>query len=133
MSIQKKIVISLLILLICLLWWRTVFYGQKSGFKEIAVADGQTSFTADFDTISSIVVSNNDRKLMNRTEHELLAFTDYTDLQAHYEACQKISFDYAVGEHETSIGVVRYAGQWKDIGSWNTFAEEMHAAIGGTA
>jgi|GEM_PF-1661619 len=70
MSIQKKIVISLLILLICLLWWRTVFYGQKSGFKEIAVADGQTSFTADFDTISSIVVSNNDRKLMNRTEHE---------------------------------------------------------------
>lgn len=70
MSIQKKIVISLLILLICLLWWRTVFYGQKSGFKEIAVADGQTSFTADFDTISSIVVSNNDRKLTDLTEHE---------------------------------------------------------------
>ncbi len=50
MSIQKKIVISLLIVLLCLIWWRTVFYGQKSGFKEIAVADGQTSFTADFDT-----------------------------------------------------------------------------------
>lgn len=69
MSIQKKIVISLLIVLLCLIWWRTVFYGQKSGFKEIAVADGQTSFTADFDTISSIVVSNNDRELMKRTEN----------------------------------------------------------------
>ena len=65
--------------------------------------------------------------------HELLTFTDYTDLQTHYESCQKISFDYAVGEHETSIGVVRYAGQWKDIGSWNTFAEEMHDPIIGRA
>ena len=65
--------------------------------------------------------------------HELLNFTDYTDLQEHYESCQKISFDYAVGEHEASIGVVRYAGQWKDIGSWNTFAEEMHDPIIGRA
>ena len=65
--------------------------------------------------------------------HELLNFIDYTDLQEHYESCKKISFDYAVGEHETSIGVVRYAGQWKDIGSWNTFAEEMHDPIIGRA
>ena len=65
--------------------------------------------------------------------HELLHFTDYQDLYAHYGECQKISFDYAVGEHETSTGVVRYAGQWKDIGSWNTFAEEMHDPIIGNA
>lgn len=65
--------------------------------------------------------------------HELLTFTDYQDLYDHYENCQKISFDYAVGEHETSIGVVRYAGEWKDIGSWNTFAEEMHDPIIGNA
>ena len=65
--------------------------------------------------------------------HELLNFKDYTDLHEHYEACRKISFDYAVVEHEPSIGVVRYAGQWKDIGSWNTFAEEMHDPIIGRA
>ena len=65
--------------------------------------------------------------------HELLEFQNFADLQEHYEACRKISFDYAVGEHETSIGVVRYAGQWKDIGSWNTFAEEMHDPIIGRA
>ena len=58
--------------------------------------------------------------------HELIDFKDYKDLFDHYEDCNKISFDYAVGEHETSIGVVRYQGDWKDIGSWNTFAEEMH-------
>lgn len=61
--------------------------------------------------------------------HELIDFKDYKDLFEHYEDCNKISFDYAVGEHETSIGVVRYRGDWKDIGSWNTFAEEMHESF----
>ncbi|PWT26175.1 sugar phosphate nucleotidyltransferase [Butyrivibrio fibrisolvens] len=65
--------------------------------------------------------------------HELLEFTDYHDLNAHYEDARKISFDYAVVEHETSIGVVRYKGEWKDIGSWNTFAEEMPNRIIGNA
>ena len=57
--------------------------------------------------------------------HELLDFEDFNDFSKHYEGAKKISFDYAVVEHESSIGVVRYDGQWKDIGSWNTFAEEM--------
>jgi len=58
--------------------------------------------------------------------HELIKFEGFTDLRDHYGDCKKISFDYAVGEHEKSIGVVRFSGDWKDIGSWNTFAEEMH-------
>ena len=57
--------------------------------------------------------------------HELLNFTDYYDLYAHYSAQTKISFDYAVAEHEKSIQVLRYAGQWSDIGTWNTFTEVM--------
>ena len=61
--------------------------------------------------------------------HELIEFKDFNDLRDHYADCNKISFDYAVGEHEKSIGVVRYAGDWKDIGSWNTFAEEMHESF----
>ncbi len=65
--------------------------------------------------------------------HELLEFEDYKDLNAHYEDARKISFDYAVVEHESSIGVVRYKGEWKDIGSWNTFAEEMPDRIIGNA
>ncbi len=65
--------------------------------------------------------------------HELIDFKDYQDLFDHYADCKKISFDYAVGEHEKSIGVVRFSGAWKDIGSWNTFAEEMHEKIIGKA
>jgi len=65
--------------------------------------------------------------------HELIEFKDYQDLFDHYGDCKKISFDYAVGEHENSIGVVRFSGSWKDIGSWNTFAEEMHEKIIGKA
>jgi len=61
--------------------------------------------------------------------HELIDFKGYEDLYDNYADCKKISFDYAVGEQEKSIGVVRFSGEWKDIGSWNTFAEEMHEKI----
>ncbi len=65
--------------------------------------------------------------------HELLKFADYQDLYDHYGEQTKISFDYAVCEHEKSVGAVSFDGQWKDIGSWNTFAEEMHEPIIGNA
>ena len=57
--------------------------------------------------------------------HELIDFTDYADLFSKYETLTKISFDYAVVEHENDIAVLRYAGEWKDIGTWNTLAEAM--------
>ncbi|KRL44296.1 sugar phosphate nucleotidyltransferase [Lacticaseibacillus manihotivorans] len=57
--------------------------------------------------------------------HELLDFTDYEDLFEHYADLEKISFDYAVVEHEPKIQVMRYAGQWKDLGTWNTLTEAM--------
>lgn len=57
--------------------------------------------------------------------HELLDFADYQDLYGHYAQQQRISFDYAVVEQEKHIRVLRYQGQWKDLGSWNTFTEGM--------
>ncbi|MCI8564871.1 MAG: cupin domain-containing protein [Lachnospiraceae bacterium] len=57
--------------------------------------------------------------------HELLDFADYRDLYAKYETLKKISFDYAVVEKEPRIQVMRFAGQWKDLGTWNTLTEEM--------
>ena len=57
--------------------------------------------------------------------HELIDFTDYYDLFSKYESLQKISFDYAVVEHEKDIAVLRFAGQWKDLGTWNTLTEAM--------
>lgn len=57
--------------------------------------------------------------------HELIDFTDYRDLYDKYETAKKISFDYAVVEKEPSIEVLRYVGDWKDVGTWNMMAEVM--------
>ena len=57
--------------------------------------------------------------------HELIDFEDYYDLYSKYETLNKISFDYAVVEKEPSIKVMRFAGQWKDLGTWNTLTESM--------
>lgn len=59
--------------------------------------------------------------------HELIDFTDYQDLFHKYETLTKISFDYAVVEKESKIQVMRFAGQWKDMGTWNTLTEAMEA------
>ena len=57
--------------------------------------------------------------------HELIDFTDYSDLFAKYDTLTKISFDYAVVEKENKIQVMRFCGQWKDLGTWNTLTEAM--------
>jgi mannose-1-phosphate guanylyltransferase len=56
---------------------------------------------------------------------ELLNYTDYDDLFSRYDSLTKISFDYAVVEKESKIQVMRFAGEWKDLGTWNTLTEAM--------
>jgi mannose-1-phosphate guanylyltransferase len=65
--------------------------------------------------------------------HELIEFTDYRDLYSRYSTCPKISFDYAVVEKEPSISVLRYKGQWKDVGTWNMMADVMADNVKGKA
>lgn len=65
--------------------------------------------------------------------HELIDFTDYEDLFSKYETLTKISFDYAVVENEENIQVMRFAGEWKDLGTWNTLTEAMGETIVGDA
>lgn len=62
--------------------------------------------------------------VLNRA-HELIDFSDYQELYNKYDTLQKISFDYAVVEHEPAIEVMRFAGTWKDLGTWNTLTEAM--------
>ena len=64
---------------------------------------------------------------------QLLGCSDYEGLLAAYESLEKISFDYAVVEHETNIGVLRYGGAWKDLGTWNTLTEIMEETALGDA
>lgn len=65
--------------------------------------------------------------------HDLINFTDYKDLFNKYESLEKISFDYAVVEHEEKIKVMRFSGQWKDLGTWNTLTEAMTGSTVGEA
>ena len=63
----------------------------------------------------------------------LLGCSDYEGLLAAYESLEKISFDYAVVERESNIGVLRYGGAWKDLGTWNTLTEIMEETALGDA
>lgn len=65
--------------------------------------------------------------------HEQIDFTDYQELFDRYDTLPKISFDYAVAEKEERIQVVRFNGQWKDLGTWNTLSEAMEEEIIGDA
>ncbi len=70
---------------------------------------------------------------MLKRAHELIDFTDYNDLFAKYDTLTKISFDYAVVEHEAFIEVMRFSGTWKDLGTWNTLTEAMDSNSVGEA
>lgn len=72
-------------------------------------------------------------KYVLQRAHELIDFTDYYDLFAKYDTLTKISFDYAVVEKEPTIQVQRFAGGWKDLGTWNTLTEAMEEKIIGDA
>ena len=56
---------------------------------------------------------------------EILGTCRYEELFQNYETLTKISFDYAVVEKEADIDVMRFVGEWKDLGTWNTLAEAM--------
>ncbi|MNI44997.1 Mannose-1-phosphate guanylyltransferase RfbM [compost metagenome] len=55
--------------------------------------------------------------------------TDYEQLLQQYTQLPSISFDYAVIEKEKHVLVIPYAGDWKDLGTWNTLTEEMSTHI----
>lgn len=66
--------------------------------------------------------------VLNKAE-KLLNFVSFEDLLARYESLEKISFDYAVVENEQDIQVLRFNGEWKDLGTWNAFAEVVEESV----
>ena len=64
---------------------------------------------------------------------DLFGTDDYDELFDRYTELQKTSFDYAVVEKEKSINVIRFAGSWKDLGTWNTLTEAMDEPVTGNA
>ena len=59
--------------------------------------------------------------------------SSYEYLYSHYSEFPRISFDYAVVEKEADISVIRYSGEWKDLGTWNTLTEAMEDETAGAA
>ena len=64
---------------------------------------------------------------------QLIGTDDYDEIISKYDTFPKISFDYAIAEKEKSINVIRFAGLWKDLGTWNTLSETMDEAVTGNA
>ncbi len=64
---------------------------------------------------------------------DLFGTDDYQALYDGYDKLKKISFDYAVVEKEKSINVIRFKGDWKDLGTWNTLSEAMIDPVSGNA
>lgn len=64
---------------------------------------------------------------------ERFGSSDYNDLLTAYPNLEKISFDYAVVENEKNINVIRFHGEWKDLGTWNTLPDAMSDATSGNS
>jgi len=99
-------------------------------FKEKPTADVAKQYIAQGALWNGGVFAYKLKYVMNRA-HELIDFVDYHDLFAKYDTLTKISFDYAVVEKEDKIQVQRFAGQWKDLGTWNTLTEAMEENVVG--
>lgn len=61
--------------------------------------------------------------------HELIDFDDYYDLYSKYSELEDISFDKAVVEKEKNIKVLRYNGNWKDLGTWDSITSVIEDDI----
>ena len=57
--------------------------------------------------------------------HQELKADSYEEVLEQFSQIKKNSFDYEVVEKASSISMVPYQGEWKDLGTWNTLTEEM--------
>ena len=62
--------------------------------------------------------------MMNIVDQCLKADT-FQETQKRYPEFPKISFDYEVAEKAESVAVAPFAGEWKDLGTWNALCEEL--------
>lgn len=62
--------------------------------------------------------------MMNIVDQYIKADT-FQETHKRYTEFPKISFDYEVAEKAESVAVVPFAGEWKDLGTWNALCEEL--------
>lgn len=72
-------------------------------------------------------------KYLRNKAKEILGTSSYHDIYEKYAELNRISFDYAIVEKEPEIQVMRFGGQWKDLGTWDTLTEAMSEDAAGKA
>ncbi len=63
---------------------------------------------------------------MKRIIENYTSYRTFNEIRSHYVDFPKISFDYEVAEKAKSVSVVPFAGQWKDLGTWNALTDELN-------
>jgi len=61
----------------------------------------------------------------------LLTFNSFEDVLSGYSNLPKISFDYQVAEKASSVAMVPFSGEWKDLGTWNSLTEKLARPVVG--
>lgn len=108
----------------------TEHVAKVKNFKEKPLKDVAEQYIAQGALWNSGVFAFKLGYMMDKA-HELTDFADCQDLLNKYDTLKKISFGYAVAEHEKKIQVVRFSGMWKDLGTWNTLTEALNEPIVG--
>ncbi|MBD5348263.1 MAG: NTP transferase domain-containing protein [Bacteroides sp.] len=62
---------------------------------------------------------------VTRIAEKYVKAENFAEIRDRYEEFPKISFDYEVAEKASKIGMVKYHGDWKDLGTWNTLTDEL--------
>ena len=105
---------------------------EVSSFKEKPDAKTAQEYISQGALWNGGVFAYKIKYVLNKAK-EYLDTSDYKELFEGYADLPKISFDYAVVEKEPSISVMRFSGEWKDLGTWNTLTEAMEENIVGEA
>ena len=62
---------------------------------------------------------------LNKLSRKYVNPGSYQDCVNNFKDYPLTSFDYEVAEKEKSMGVVKFDGYWKDLGTWNTLTDEL--------
>ncbi|MDE6753208.1 MAG: cupin domain-containing protein [Muribaculaceae bacterium] len=62
---------------------------------------------------------------LTKIAERYVSYPSFDEIRAHYADFPKISFDYEVAEKADSVAVIPFAGEWRDLGTWNTLTDEL--------
>lgn len=68
---------------------------------------------------------------INKIVEKYIKANTFDEFRNQFENLPKISFDYEVVEKAKSIGVCRFSGLWKDLGTWDALTEQLPVEISG--